>query len=431
MEEMSIMEQNITEDTPLTIQERLKSFGFEKFKVPPLLCRHPPPATGRDDDIEKIREILDDVLVKTGYDADQSKCANRILCGPDNKIGKCLLRLMNRNHKYKTFLPEFPLLHLRKSKINILFSAYKDAGIVQLLKFMRNDEHDDWAKLVSIQHIDMATRHVKRIALALHLAFLISFTQNLNNSEQQELISDLETDEYAVTSKKWSGQFTEYLAYGSARNATFALHVDMMRHCDDIVSIAFAERLGGKPGYNLLLAAVKSSLLFTFVNGATSYAPYCVLLLHSHYTAGHFHQCMKQTLYSTPLKNSNRNFSSDTKREMDHIDVLKGFRSGSNVDSVTCRMSLIDSLNETRQNTDSKLQQSQDNDKLGMDVSEVDLNHIYPVTSLILRRSALSLEESPTPCNIYTKVPLLLPPTILDSASNDVGRYLLERYLRN
>ena len=29
----------------------MKMFGFEKYEVPPLLCRHPPPATGRDDDL--------------------------------------------------------------------------------------------------------------------------------------------------------------------------------------------------------------------------------------------------------------------------------------------------------------------------------------------------------------------------------------------
>ena len=27
---------------------------------------HYPPATGRDDDINKLREVLDDILVKTG-----------------------------------------------------------------------------------------------------------------------------------------------------------------------------------------------------------------------------------------------------------------------------------------------------------------------------------------------------------------------------
>jgi hypothetical protein len=160
LDNLSFMEQDVPEESCKSIQTLLSSFGFSKFIVPPLLCRHPPPATGRDDDVNKIREILDEVLTKMGYTADEAKYANRILCGPDNKIGKCLLTLMELNTKYKAFLPEFPLLHLRKSKITILFSSYKDAGLVQLVKFMRDENQDDWAKLVSVQHIDMATRHI-------------------------------------------------------------------------------------------------------------------------------------------------------------------------------------------------------------------------------------------------------------------------------
>ena len=54
---------------------------------------------------------------------------NRILCGPDNKIGKCVFSLMETNRLY-VLLPEFPLLHLRKSEITSLFGAYKDDEIV-------------------------------------------------------------------------------------------------------------------------------------------------------------------------------------------------------------------------------------------------------------------------------------------------------------
>lgn len=69
-----------------SVPSLLASFGFEKFVVPPLLSRHPPPATGRDDDIMKIREIMDDVLTKMGYcNDDEKKMSSRIFCGPDNK----------------------------------------------------------------------------------------------------------------------------------------------------------------------------------------------------------------------------------------------------------------------------------------------------------------------------------------------------------
>ena len=131
---------NTSDSESVDLVSLLKSFGFSKFIVPPLLCRHPPPAVGRDDDVSKIKDILDDILVKLAFSTDPSKKDEKILCGPDNKIGKCLLQLMSSIVKQ-----EFPLLHLRKSKITIQFSAYKDAGLVQLLRIMRDDDRSDWS----------------------------------------------------------------------------------------------------------------------------------------------------------------------------------------------------------------------------------------------------------------------------------------------
>ena len=413
------------------IQDMLSSFGFSKFLAPPLLCRHPPPATGRDDDISKIREILDDTLTKMGYDVDKGKHANRILCGPDNKIGKNILQLMKIDPKYRVFLPEFPLLHLRKSHITILFSAYQDAGLVQLMKFMRDDNTDDWKKLVSVQHIDTATRYVRRIALSLHLAFLIEFSKSLESAEQESFWTEMQIVDEATLSKTWSKKFEDFLHKGSERNATFALHVDMMCHSDHVVQIAFAERLGGQDGYSLMVAAVKESVRFLFVNNASSYAPYCVKLLYEHFAAGYFHKCMKETLFTTPIKGGKCNFASDTKRELDHLDAVKGFRSGSNLSTITCRMSLMDTLNESKHHRSYSKRSSisDQTDNLGWNITEVDENHIFPTTALILRQGGLSLEECSTPYNVYTKTPKILPSSILDIHSKDVGEYLLRRYL--
>ena len=412
-----------------SIRKLLSSFGFKKFIVPPLLCRHPPPAMGRDDDISKIREIVDDVLMKMGYVADDTKMANRILCGPDNKIGKCLLSLMETNRLYKVILPEFPLLHLRKSKITVLFGAYKDAGIVQILKYMRDEKKEDWTTLVSIQHIDRATRYVKRISLSLHLAFLVSFAQSLDDENLAEFLNSMESEDEDVISKNWGEKYEQFLEHGAKQNATFCLHLDMMRHCDDVIAIALAERLGGLDGYQLMLAAVKHSLLFSFVNGATSYAPFCVKLLYHHYSAGYFHRCMKQALFSTPIKSSTRNFSTDTKREMDHLDVLKGFPSGSTVSSVSVRMSLIDSLNQSAHTGKESQKPVLDDDKLGWEINDVDESHVFPTAGLILRRKGISLEECNTPINVYTQKPIILPTSILDECSLDVGKFLLMRYM--
>ena len=202
----------------------------------------------------------------------------------------------------------------------------------------------------------------------------------------------------------------------------------MLNHCNHVVAISMAERLGGPDGYSLLLYAVKESLTFSFVNNATSYAPYCVQLLYAHFSASYFHRNMKETLYSTPIKQSNRNFACDTKRELDHLEALKGFRSGSNINSATVRMSLIDSLNEAFHR---EAGGHDDCDNLGWELTKVDENHIFPTVVLILRRNGISLEENSIPFNVYSKSPVALPLSILDEYSNDTGKYLLHRYLCN
>ena len=416
-------------ETPeMSPETLLATFGFEKFVVPPLLSRHPPPATGRDDDVMKIKEIMDDTITKMGYENDESTMRNRILSGPDHKIGKCMLSLINSDKKYERFLLEFPLLHLRKSKITILFSAYSEAGLVQLLQYMRDNDQTNWESLMSAQHIDTATRYVKRVSLSLHLAFMVVFARSLENKDLENYIYDLETLEPKEISEKWGEKFEEFLEKGSKKNATFALHRDMMTHCDEVIAIALAERLGGPAGHALLRAAVKRSLPFVFLNGASSYAPYCVKLLYHHQSAGRFYKNLKQTLYSTPFKTSKKNFACDTKRELDHLDAIKGFRSGSTVASATVRMSLIDSLNEIRfDKHGSKSTTNHDTDNLGWVLTEVDESHIFPTAGLILRQNGLSLDANDVPVNVYAKIPTALPVTILDDYSYETGTFLMLR----
>ncbi|MEW8546925.1 MAG: hypothetical protein AB2693_25705 [Candidatus Thiodiazotropha sp.] len=426
--EESFLNLSITGETEMTGKELAGSFGFSKFRVSPLLCRHPPPATGKDSDVSNIKEILDDVLLKLGYLTNKTRCVNRILCGADNKIGNCLLKLMSINDRYNCFLPEFPLLHLRKSMITILFSSYKDAGLVHLIKYMRDDNRAEWSRLISTHHIDAATRTVKRIGQALHLAFLVAFAKHLPVPESEIFLSDMSSLMPQEIAQKWSECLLRFISEGSERNATFALHRDMMKHCDDIVAVSFAERLGGRQGYQLLLAAVKSSLPFSFVNGASSYGPYCVQLLCQHYSAGYFHEKLKETLYTTPIGNSTKNFACDTKREMDHLEALKGFRSGSTMHSITCKMSLIDTLNEGSRIRPEPSCLEVDDDNLGWSLTEVDLHHIYPTASLILRRNALSFIEQAAPFNVYAKEPTALPTAILDVNSQQVAEFLIRKY---
>ena len=92
--------------------------------------------------------------------------------------------------------------------------------------------------------------------------------------------------------------------------------------------------------------------------------------------------------FTTPIKGGKCNFASDTKRELDHLDAVKGIRSGSNLSTLTCRMSLMDTLNESKHHRSySKRSSVSDHtDNLGWNITEVDENHIFLTTALILRQ---------------------------------------------
>lgn len=101
------------------VSEAVQIFDvYTYFKKPvplPLLCRHPPPASGKDDDIMVLKNILDNVITKANLPQKY-----RILFGPDFKISNNVFKLMEQSQKYHCILPEFPVLHLRKSKITNL-----------------------------------------------------------------------------------------------------------------------------------------------------------------------------------------------------------------------------------------------------------------------------------------------------------------------
>ena len=93
---------------------------------------------------------------------------------------------------------------------------------------------------------------------------------------------------------------------------------------------------------------MKSSVPFAFLNGASSYASFCVKLIHEHYRAGPYYQLLKKTLFSTTHRDALSNFALDVQREMDHRDVVKGFRFSSGIKAVIPRGSVIDGLAEMR-----------------------------------------------------------------------------------
>ena len=146
---------------------------------------------------------------------------------------------------------------------------------------------------------------------------------------------------------------------------------------------------------------------------------------------------MKSTLFTTPYKGSNVNFALDAQRELDHQDVLKAFRSGANITSVIPRMSLIDTLNEVHELTirnpsvynESKQEEKLQEELLGLKISPTDIKYILRMTSLILRRGGISTETNQTVFNVYESSPEVLPESILDDSTKDIGTYLIEKFV--
>ena len=412
-----------------------RTSSFSKFQVPPLLCRHPPPAEGRDDDIRKLREILDDVLTKSGHTIQTDNNRDKVLLAPDHKIANNVFKLM-REPKYKHLLPEFPVLHLVKSKINNLVSAYKPMGFVQMVKYMKDDENEtDWSKVVTLSEIEAAARTIRRLAIALHLAIFCSFLESLPPIEADNLLIDMESLPFLEVESRWNSVYDKFIQTASKTNATFCLHVELMNHCDEVVGIQLAERIGGANGYSLLRALVKTSLPFSFLNGASSYAAFCVQLLYEHSKSGFFYQRLKETLFTTPHKNYETNFGLDAQREMDHRDVIKGFRSSSSMESILPRMSVIDDLHMIQNARNVRkvkhVDRSSGNNTtlFGKEIVDKDIKFVCRCAQMILRCGALNTVPEAVPRNSYNRKPEPLTQCILDRETSGIGKFLIHKFI--
>ena len=113
---------------------------------------------------------------------------------------------------------------------------------------------------------------------------------------------------------------------------------------------------------------------------------------------------------------------------MDHIVVLKGVRAGS-TRSVTSKMSLIDSLNEAaRSRTETGSTTIDESESVAWSLTDASLGHIYSTTAFIVRKNALSLEETHLPFNVYSNKPTVLPASILDTNSRSVAEFLIKKF---
>lgn len=238
---------------------------------------------------------------------------------------------------------------------------------------------------------------------------MLSYLKTLPETERSKVEDILMSGKGEVNN--FEQEFEQFIADGKIKNATFALH------WDEISALAFAERLGGHDGHNLMLSAVKSSLPFSFLNGATSYAAYCTRLLFEHYKCGPFYKNVKKALFSLPYKGSVVNFSLDTQREMDPKDVLNGFISGATMSSVLPRMSLVDSMLEINESRNKNFCTNVDiaaetQDDFGLDLADTDVNYILRLTELFVTREAASTTDNSNTVNVYTEECKYIPDTI-------------------
>lgn len=110
---------------------------------------------------------------------------------------------------------------------------------------MCDEEKKEWPKLISMDHIDVATKYVRRLSLSFHISFMCRFLQSLKPEEALAIIDMLEEGKIEETSSLWSSKFQDFMNTGITQNCTFALHADMMQHCDEVVAVYLSERLGG------------------------------------------------------------------------------------------------------------------------------------------------------------------------------------------
>ena len=111
---------------------------------------------------------------------------------------------------------------------------------------MRDDDVKEWKKLINPDNIDKATRYIRRLSLSPHLAFICTFIQTLSLEDAEEIQECIIVS--TVLGSRWQTDFNRFMLKGQTGNATFALHFDIMSHCDEICVITFTERLGGDEG---------------------------------------------------------------------------------------------------------------------------------------------------------------------------------------
>ena len=56
---------------------------------------------------------------------------------------------------------------------------------------MKDDTSNEWMKLVTAAHIEVATKNVRRLSIALHISFLTKYMSTLSEEKSTKLRGDM------------------------------------------------------------------------------------------------------------------------------------------------------------------------------------------------------------------------------------------------
>lgn len=216
-----------------------------------MLKLHPPPFEGRDDDIVKVREVLNDLLRKTGYtQMPIQSIKDRIILAPDHKIAQHVFSLRKKSILFrKAFVLEFPLLHLTKSTIVCLLSAYSSAGLSHLMTLMGTEDDDKaWQHLSCVTHITTAVKRITRLCVAFQLCLLLKFLEHLPTDSRDAAMTTLRDNDFSKLEMLQS-EYDQFVSSGCDHDSVFRLHNDMLKHMLTVVGLSLAEKMGGVAGY--------------------------------------------------------------------------------------------------------------------------------------------------------------------------------------
>ena len=403
--------------------------GFERFIPPAFVKRHTPPREGFDHESKNTKAFIE-MMEGIFPDLDIRK----ILFATDQKICENHIDLQNDGSITDKSIRGLCLLHIIKNACGSTANAYRECGLVEILKYLRDAENvEDLSKLLEMHRIHDASCLMKRLYLTLQLSFEIEFAFSLDSeAEQAAFFQDMEHSNIEQLELKWGPKFKKFLSDGSQANKTFALHSEMLVRTREVYAMCFSEKIGGSDGYNLLFACLKSRLLFLYSNGAAYYSWLTTQFLIDKMTSPVYYEALKKDFLSIPYgKYKTSNISLDGFREEEHRTASKLFPKGAPMEVVLKYMNRLNYMEEVFDKREEIMGSAKEppNEKPLWRIAP-DIEHVIPTSLLIIRKRALCTEPDDTPRNVYLDSKPEISLAVFDADSQASSKYFLLKRLQ-